>query len=241
MSKITQSVALITGASKRIGKALALTLVSQGYAVALHYNQSAREAQTLANQIESKGGMCRLFQADLTKFEEVRALIKKVKSEFGRCDVLINNASVFVPSALRKGDVEALQMNLSIHVSAPYILISDFARMFKKGHVINLLDTAVSGNRITHVPYLISKKALQSLTELAAVELAPAIRVNAIAPGFILPPKGMGKAAMNQRIRQIPLRKNGSEKNIVQAMQYLLENDFVTGQTLYVDGGESLV
>lgn len=235
-----KKVALITGSAKRIGKAMAIALAEDGYAVAVHYQSSQVEAQRLVDQLKKKRVKAQSFAADLKNAEDVRRLMKDVQKSLGKPILLVNNASVYKPNRLTD-QLEVLDQNWAIHTRSVYLLAALMQKMSGKGHVINLLDAQVDKNKTEHFPYLLSKKSLRDFTKMAAVELAPKIRVNAIAPGFILPPKGASSAFTQKRLKRVPLGKKGKVDHIVMALRYLLANDFVTGQILYVDGGERLV
>lgn len=236
----TRDAVLITGGAKRVGAEIALYLARRGFSIALHYNHSAKDAEGVRRMIEQAGGTCAVFKADLRKESETLKLIPGVLKTFPDLRAVINSASIFTRSSLKEPDLDDLEQNFAIHVKSPYILMSQFAKCVKDGVIINILDTNITKTKISHFNYLLSKKTLASLTGMAAVELAPNIRVNAIAPGLILPPSGKTRAHLDRLARGIPLKRKGSPANISQAVHYLLENDFVTGQTLFVDGGEHL-
>jgi NAD(P)-dependent dehydrogenase (short-subunit alcohol dehydrogenase family) len=233
--------ALITGGGHRIGRELALHLVDAGYAVALHYHTSQQKAQQTANLIRKRGGVCHIFSCDLLQSEQVFNLILQVKSTFSRIDLLINNASIFEPSSLRSDRGEVLERHWKMHLMAPYLLMGEFARLFSHGHIINILDTHIKNNKTLHLAYLLSKKALADLTKLAAVELAPGIRVNGVAPGLILPPQGQDKSYLNRLAEYIPLKQKGHPQYVCQAVMSLIDNVYLTGQIIFVDGGEHLL
>lgn len=237
----TKGAVLVTGGAKRIGKAICLALSAYGYAIALHYNHSRSDAQKQAEQIREEGGVCELFQHDLMDERQVQSLIPAVSKKFPQLNLLINNASLFKKSNLKSESAAALDRHLAIHLKAPYLLTREFAKRCQQGQVINILDTNIVRNKSAYGAYLISKKSLRDLTQLAAVELAPHIRVNGIAPGLILPPVREKNDYLDRLARRIPLKKRGKVSHITQAIQFLLENDYVTGQILFVDGGEHLI
>jgi len=232
--------ALVTGGAKRIGKGIALNLAKAGYAIALHYRSSHKEALRIQNLITKKGGTCELFQCDLEDAQACALLIRNVKKKIKRIDVLINNASIFQPSSIQTDHLNQLDLNLNIHLKAPAILMGEFKRLFKKGLIINMLDAAIVRHNSPFGNYLLSKKALANLTQMAACEFAPSIRVNGIAPGFILPPENSNSFHEAARLKSIPLGKKGDIKHITRAVHYLIQNDYVTGEILFVDGGEHL-
>ena len=232
--------ACITGGAKRIGRAIALGLAERGYNIALHYRTSVEEAEKLASEIQKKGRECALFQADLENSDDVKNLIPKVVNHFPECRLLINNASVFRRMAFLETDEKDLDQFLQIHLKTPFFLSQAFAKYCEKGHIINILDSKISRNPIGYFPYVLSKKALAALTGLSAKALGPDIRVNGIAPGIILPSSESSEKEIEQMAGQLPLRRKGETSNVVCAVLSLLDNTYLTGQILYVDGGDHL-
>ncbi len=242
MTEISQNkAALVTGAARRIGAALSLKLAEMGYDIALHYNASRSQAETLAEQIEAKGVRCALFQEDLGQSAASDSLISSVTDQFPRLHMLINNASVFRKDALRGTKEQQFDLHFNIHLKSPYFLSKAFASHVDNGHVINILDTKIVQQKTEHFSYLLSKKALADLTRMSAVELAPDIRVNGISPGLILPPEDQDNLYLDARAKDIPLKRRGDIMNITQTLEFLVTNDFLTGQIIAVDGGEFLV
>lgn len=233
--------ALITGGARRIGKEIAVSLAALGYTIALHCHRSAQDAEDVANQIKNSKGRCEIFPADLEDTVEAQAVIPNVLKRFHRLDLLVNNASIFEKSSLRSSNPEVFDHHMAVNLRAPYILMAEFARVCQNGHIINILDTNIMRHRITHAAYLISKKALAELSAMAAVEFAPHIRVNAVAPGLILPPEGENEGYLAARAEAVPLRRQGTPGHVAHAVRFLIENDYLTGQTIFVDGGEHLI
>lgn len=231
--------ALITGAAKRIGKSISLLLAVLGFDIALHYNQSRKEAIETAGEIESYGVRCELFSCDLANEKKVRPLIADVRKQFPNLSLLINSASIFEKSTL--ADSKAFDRHFNVNFKTPYILSCEFAKICKQGQIINFLDTHITQNKSLHTAYLLSKKSLAEFTKLAAVEFAPKIRVNAIAPGLILAPEGKKNDYLKRLAKQIPLQKAGNPNQIALTVQFLVESDYLTGQTIFVDGGENLL
>ena len=240
-TKKNKGTALITGGAQRIGHGIALTLAQLGYTIALHYNTSAQSALTTTKEIKSNGGRCELFGCDLSDEIDTQKLIQRVEKKFPNFNVLINNASVFEKSDFKNYSLLSLNRHFVINFVASYILTAEFARLCKRGNVINILDTHIVNNKIGHFDYLLSKKALAELTKMSAVALAPNIRVNGIAPGLILPPKDKSSDYLKRLARNIPLKCQGDVKNIVTTVKFLLENNFVTGDIIFCDGGEHLL
>ena len=235
-----KGVVLVTGGAKRIGRAICLSLASTGYKVALHYHHSASEAEKTAKVIRQKRGVCNLFPCDLSDQKQTVSLIDNVLRKFKGLDVLINNASIFEPSTIKNSPLESLNQHFSVNFNAPYILTSQFAKKIKKGQIINILDTHIVRNKTQHTAYLLSKKALSALTKLSAIELAPHFRVNGIAPGLIISPANTKSGYLDRLAKKIPLKKKGDVGQIIQSIEFLLNNSYLTGQIIFNDGGEHL-
>jgi len=238
---IIKGATLITGGAKRIGKAICLDLAESGYQIALHYNHSKSEAKNLAELIQKKGVQCETFACDLADERQTLQLIERVHQQFPNLNLLINNASVFQKSNLRTTEMAIFNQDIAINLKAPYILMRDFAKICRKGDIINILDTNIIKNKTAHLSYLLAKKTLGELTKLSAVELAPQIRVNGIAPGLILPPVEKRDTYLTRLTQKIPLKKKGHPHQITQSIRFLLDNSYITGQIIYVDGGEHLI
>lgn len=230
---------LITGASDRIGKAFGLALAEDEYHCIIHYNSSERKAQETKQEIEQAGGRCTLIQTDFSKENEVDALLSKIGADV-HVDILINCASMFVESSIQEEGTELLHKLMQINFIAPYILTKQYAKRFKMGHIVNVLDTKVAGNYTKHLDYLLTKKLLRDFTLLSATQLGPEIRVNGISPGIILPPPGKDRSYTDNLAQGIPLKKSGNPGELVKALKFLIASEFVTGQVIYVDGGEHL-
>ena len=235
--------ALVTGAAKRIGREIAFKLAKKGFDVVISYNSSKDEAQNLANEIAEKFNVkSAIFSCDLRDVNQVNKLADFMVKNFSNWNLLINNASVFHQSHLVNGSEKDLMDNFNIHLFAPLILSQKFAQNKPQdGQIINLIDKNISRFDTSYFHYLLSKKSLADATKMMALELAPQIRVNGIAPGFILNPTDENAYNdANQIIKKIPLEKKGSPKDICQAVLFLLENNFINGQIIFVDGGASL-
>ncbi|MDX8337995.1 SDR family oxidoreductase [Draconibacterium sp. IB214405] len=234
--------ALITGASKRIGRSLTEHLAEKGWNVVVHYNSSAKGANDLVEELSVKhpDQLFRVVQANLVKPNEVLGLIPKLEAEKIRIDLLVNNASVFDLGYLKDTSVELFDSQLDVNLKAPFFLIRDFANYFKTGNIINFVDTRITSNASNFAAYSISKKALWELTKMAALEFAPDVRINAIAPGVTLPPEDEDADYLEKLAQGIPMKKPGGVEPILKSLDYILENDHLTGQLLFADGGENL-
>ena len=237
-----KNTALITGASKRIGKAISEYLAEKGWNVILHFNSSQVEAENLKEELRLKFSTQRfeIIKADLSNINEVISLIPKIISELGEFQLLVNNASVFDKGYLRETSIELFESQLNINFKAPFFLIRDFANYCKKGNIINLIDTRVTRNKSDFAAYSLSKKGLWELTKMTALELAPEIRVNAIAPGVTLPPVNEDEDYLANLARKTPMKLPGGIEPILKSVEYVLDNKHMTGQLLFADGGENL-
>ena len=230
--KLSRKRVLVTGGAVRIGRAIADALAAEGAEVIVHFQTSEHEAQAFWPNI---------IQADLKDPAQCETLIQRATEEFGPIDILINNAAVFHQTRLMDSDHETMMKELQINLLAPLALIRGFARQGTGGKIINLLDQRISGHDTTCVPYMLSKKGLEELTKLAAIDLAPSITVNAVAPGAALPPPQDVDNPAWEAAGTIPLGKRPTLEDIAEAVLYLLKTDTVTGQTLFVDGGQNLL
>ena len=234
--------ALITGASKRIGRAIAEHLAFKGWSVIIHYNHSGKEAENLKEELEAQfpNQKFETIKANLANIDEVLGLVKNAVLTAGQIDLLVNNASVFDPSYLKETEVDLYNLQFDVNIKAPFFLIRDFANQCKKGNVINFVDTRVTSNKSNFAAYSLSKKSLWDLTKMSALELSPEIRVNAVAPGVTLPPEDEDENYLDKLAQNIPMKKPGGIVPILQSVDYILENNHLTGQLLFADGGENL-
>lgn len=240
-SAATHPTVLVTGGAKRLGQAVALHLARQKYAVALHYNQSKADAMKTAQQIHRLGARCELFTCDLGDEAAVKNLMPAVIKSMGHVDVLVNSASMFIPNRFGDEDMSLYKTFWDVNFKAPYILSCAFQRLAKRGHIINFIDTNVVKYSSRYADYLLTKKALGEFTKMAAVQWGPNIRVNGVSPGMILPPVNGQKDDRKARAQSIPLKKVGDPAYVLQAIQLLLDNEYMTGQIINVDGGEGLI
>ncbi len=240
--------ALITGGAKRIGREIAIGLARQGYDIAISYHKSAADAKKLAAEIEKKFAVrCEIFCSNLCEGSAAEKLAKEVIQKFPHLNLLVNNASIFNKSKFVTAPDSELFDNLNVHFISPLILAKAFAKnvtakKIKNAQIINLIDKNIARFDTSYFYYLLSKKSLAELTKMLAVELAPEIRVNGIAPGYILDPidEKIPADKIAAIIKKIPLQRKGGPENIVQTVEFLLKNNFVNGQIISVDGGAGL-
>jgi len=238
--EIKGKTALVTGAAKRIGAQIALSLAEEGASVYIHYQNAERDARELKAEIESKNVKAWLIQADFGN-NGYEGLIERTAGVAGGIDILVNNASIFPQSSLKDMTLEGLVANIKVNAWAPFVLMRDMARIMKKGKVVNLLDSRVSGYDWTHAEYILSKHLFAAMTRMAAVEYAPDLVVNGVAPGLILPPPGKPMEYIERMDRTVPLKKHGSPFEIAAAVIYLLKSGFLAGEVINVDGGRHLI
>lgn len=233
--------ALVTGAGRRIGRALAVALAEAGVNVVAHERQEL-ESDTLkvCDEVVACGVKSWKILADLEKPEEYESLVSRALQAAGSLDILVNNASLFRPSTLENAGFGDVVKHVQVNAWTPFVLGRDFARLAGRGKIVNLLDTRIAGFDPDHAAYILSKHMLARLTRMCAVEYAPAFTVNAVAPGLILPPAGRDEAYLDRRARSVPLKRHGAPADVTEAVLFLLASDFITGQIIFVDGGRHL-
>jgi pteridine reductase len=233
-------IALITGGAQRLGKAMALALASRGVGIALHYRRSRRQALAVHRAITALGAPCALYPADLAQRDEAAALPRQAAAHFGRLDILVNNASVFLDTPLGRTGEKDLNLLLDLNLKAPYFLAEAAAPFLRrsKGCIINLLDEGALRPWKTHLAYIASKAGLAALTIGLAKALAPQVRANGIAPGPVLLPAGTSRAQARRSAEATLLRRLGTPEAVAQAAVFLaLDAGYITGEILHVDGG----
>ena len=232
--------ALITGGAQRIGRAIALALAEAGINVAIHFNRSEKQAEETVNEAVRSGVKAWKVQAELSVKSEVEHVISEAQVQAGSIDFLINNASIFHESVLDDVNVEELYHTLNINAVAPLILSRNFIRQTDRGVIINLLDNRIKRIDLNHVSYQLSKNMLYSLTKMMAIEYAPRIRVNGIAPGIILPPVDKVEQFTKKHSSKTLVQRHGDPKDITDAVLFLLMHTFITGEVIYIEGGQNL-
>lgn len=239
---LTGKVALVTGASRRIGRAIAVALAEEGVHIVAH-DRKSQETETVkvCDEVAGCGAKSWKIIADLEKPEEYETLIARALNTAGSLDILINNASIFLPNTLMDVGFGDVSRHLRVNAWTPFVLSREFARLVSRGKIINLLDAKITGYDRAHVAYILSKQVLATLTRMCALEFAPGVAVNGVAPGLILPPAGKDEGYLEQLAQTVPLKRHGAPDDIADAVLYLLKADFVTGQVIYVDGGRHLL
>lgn len=239
-------VAIVTGAAKRIGRSIALRLAAEGVSVVANYATSKNEAEAVVREIGSKGGRAIAIQADVSRRADVKKLISAATHEFGRIDILVNNAGVFFPAKFSELTDEQWDRVMNVNLKSQFLCAQEAAPIMKRqgrGRIINLssLGGLLAWPSYTH--YCVSKAGVIALTRCLARALAPEILVNSIAPGTIeFPGDATSRAEhIEDYVKRVPLHRTGRGEDIADAAMYLATADFVTGQTIVVDGGRTLV
>jgi pteridine reductase len=237
---LTGKTALITGGSSKIGREICASLALQGVNIVVHYHRSTIQTKKLCRELRNTGVRVWSMSADFKKPDGAETLVEKCLQLAGNLDFVINNASVFTESALGRVDWSDLSLNVRVNTWAPLIISREFRRLAGKGSIVNLLDSRISGGDPAHAGYIVSKNALAALTTMTALEFAPEITVNAVAPGLIAPPMKMSGPAFRLLSKKLPLKRHGEPRDVAQAVLFLLQSTFITGQVIYVDGGRNI-
>lgn len=234
---------LVTGAGRRLGRAIALDLAQSGWRVGVHYHASAAEAASLVGEIEAMGGEAAALQADLRRFDELAPLVAECVERVGTPTCLINNAACFEWDSVGTLEPETWQSQLDINLRAPVFLTQAFAAALPEdlsGSVINLVDQKVWRLNPDYFSYTIAKSALWTATQTLAQALAPRIRVNAVAPGPVLPHEGQSESDFVEEYRSTLMKRVVSTDDVTSAIRFFLETPSVTGQMIAIDGGRHL-
>ncbi|MBI2423287.1 MAG: SDR family oxidoreductase [Candidatus Hydrogenedentes bacterium] len=240
LESLTGKRALVTGAAKRLGRAVAERLAREGAHLVLHHRSSPMEVEDLRKALECQGVEAAVVQADLSNLDSLAAFLRGCIASHGPLDYLVNCASIFEEAGFAELDAESLRRNVDINALSPTLLAREFASQGRPGAIVNFLDTMIMDYDRKHVPYHLSKRMFATLNRIMAVEFAPAIRVNAVAPGLVLPPEGKGVDYLEALHGSNLLQRHGSAEGIGEAVVFLLRSGFITGQTIYLDGGRHM-
>ncbi|MEX2641988.1 MAG: SDR family oxidoreductase [Acetobacterales bacterium] len=235
--------ALVTGAARRVGRAIALSLARDGFRVALHCRDSLDEAKAVLDEIETHGGSGTVLQADLAGEAATAALYRQARAAMGPIGVLVNNASVFERDEALDATRESWDAHMEVNLRAPFALIQAMARDLPEdaeGAVVNLLDERVWNITPHFLSYTVSKVGLWGLTQSLALALAPRIRVNGIGPGPALPSPRQTQEQFDRQCAALPLRRGTSPEEIAEAVRFILRTRSLTGQMIALDGGQHL-
>ena len=237
--------ALVTGAARRIGRAIALDLARHGWAVAVHYNRSKAEAETVVAEIREEGGTAELLQTDLSVESEAETLVSRAANALGPIGLLVNNAATFEDDSALTATRSSWDKHMEANLRAPFVLSQAMATALQdkvddEGIIINILDQRVRNLTPNFMSYTLSKSGLWTLTRTLAMALAPRIRVNAIAPGPTFVSDRQSEEQFQRQWQAVPLQHGPSVAEICQAIDFLIASASVTGQLIALDGGEHL-
>ena len=232
-------VALVTGGAHRLGGAISVALAGAGMHVAVHYAESANAAKELVDRLSAEGRESRAYQADLTTVGAPAALVDAVARDFGRIDAVINSAAVMLRTPFADVSVAEWDSMFALNLRAPFFLAQAAARWLHEsgGCIVNMADLAAFETWPEYIPHGITKAGVVQMTRALARSLAPGIRVNAIAPGAVLLPDAWDEETRAHFASTTPMRRIGSPADVTDAVLYLLRAEYVTGETLVVDGG----
>ena len=237
---IAGKTALVTGAAKRIGRAVALELAQHGANVVVHYHRSSVAAEDTAHEIETVGARAWTLCADQSDVTQMESTVARAIAMAGPLDFLVNSASVFPEDTLLDVSLDKLHTVTAVNAYAPLVLSRAFAAQGRDGSIVNLLDARMDDYDRSHVSYQLSKRMLETMGRMMAEDFAPRIRVNAVAPGLVLPPEGKDDAYLQALAHTNPLNRVGALNDVTDAVLFLLRSEFVTGQVIYIDGGRHM-
>jgi pteridine reductase len=235
-------VALVTGGAIRVGRAITLGLAAAGYDVAINYHSSAAEAASAAREVHTLGRRAVTIPGDVSDVGDVERIAATVRSEFGRLDLLVNNASLFQSSPLLEIEEHEWDRVMAVNLKAPFLMVKAHAGLLEAsgGRIVNLVDLSAFQPWVGHPHHAVSKAGLLHLTRIMARALAPRVRVNAIAPGAVLLPEDYDEEARERSRSAAALGTLGSPDDVVRTLLFLERSPFITGEVIVVDGGRLL-
>jgi pteridine reductase len=235
--------ALVTGAAHRVGKAIAVRLAMEGCNIALHYNAAKKEAKQTLNELKGFPVNAKSYQANLRESEEITSLFQSISRDFKRLDILINSAAVMQRIPFHKVTLEDWEATIDLNLRATYFCTQSAIKLMgdEGGVVINISDIAGLQPWVDYPVHSISKIGVEMLTKVAALSYGPGVRVNAVAPGPVLKPDHMSETRWAQLGAELPIGQVGEPADVSEAIVFLVKNDFITGETLVVDGGNQLI
>jgi pteridine reductase len=234
------SLAIVTGGGDRVGKMVCLELAALGFDIGLQVRSSMEKGNLVAKEVEALGQSCQVVKSDFSVEDELNSFLSNFK-KIPDGSILVNAASSFGEGTFRALDFQHLSEQFSVNLFAPFMISQQFSNRCQSGQIVNIVDAMIdSDNQLNHFAYLLAKKGLRDLTTMSARALAPKIRVNAIAPSWILASPGE-TVDVDNMMPPIPLNRAGTLDECRQALTYLVSNAYVTGEVLYVDGGRHLL
>jgi pteridine reductase len=236
------SVALVTGGAHRLGRAIALALGQAGANVVVHYNSSAAQAQAVLGELAALGVQGASVAGDLSRVAEAERVVDTAVARWGRLDVLVNNAGIWGSTPIGTVTTERWSELIDTNLRSAFFVAQRATPALRAagGAIVNIADVGALMPWRNHTPYLISKGGIITLTEALAIDLAPEVRVNAVAPGAVLLPDDWKPEQVERATRNVPLKRLGQPEDVAQAVLYLAQADYVTGVVLPVDGGRRL-
>jgi 3-oxoacyl-[acyl-carrier protein] reductase/pteridine reductase len=238
---IKNKVALVTGGAHRVGKAITLMLAKSGASVVINYHTSAAQAEATAEEVRALGAKALIVQADISNYDQVKAMAGQVKIWFGGIDILVNSADRWEKSIFPSEDIEPWERIIATGVNGPFYVTNVFAPLMLErggGAIVNIVDLSAWEAWPNFTAHAVAKSALLTLTRQFALELGPTIRVNAVAPGPVLPPPEYSPEQIERTAARTLLNRWGSAEDVAQAVKFLIEADYISGDTIRVDGGE---
>jgi pteridine reductase len=239
MTELAGRVALVTGAGRRVGRAIAVALGAQGMRVAVHYNESVEGARDTASMIEDVGGSAALVRADLSQVTACEQLIDGLVLEHGELHTLVNSAAIMQRTPIGSVTERDWETMFALNVRAPFFLAQHAAPVLRlaKGNIVNIADLAAFETWAGYIPHGMTKAAVVQMTRALAHTLAPEVRVNGVAPGVVLLPDGFNPDDAEHLRRTTPLRRIGTPEDVAEAVIFLVRAQFVTGEVIMIDGG----
>jgi pteridine reductase len=232
---------LITGAAVRVGRAIALAFADKGATVLIHHHRSEEAAQRTAEDVERIGGKAILLKGNLEDTASLDALMASAFAQAPDLNVLVNCAAIFEPQPFLEMTLADYQRHQNINLNAPVFLTQAFAKRVGQGSVVNIVDSFITKDKTSFFAYLLAKKGLADFTRMAAVVLAPKIRVNAVMPGSMLPAPDFGEDYLQRKKATLPQQALPTVTQVAEVVRMLVNSSHLTGQSLYVDGGEQLL
>jgi pteridine reductase len=243
-AELQAPVALVTGGAVRVGAAIVRELAARGYRVAIHANTSLDRAQALVNKLEQAGCEAAAFGAELRDEDATRAMIDRARRHFGRLDALVNSAAIWAPTPLDLTAADDVRRFFEVNTLGTFVCCQHAGHIMMEqdtgGAIVNIGDWAIERPYRDHGAYFVSKATIPTMTRMFAVEFAPRVRVNAVLPGPVMMPDDMNEAERKRAIAGTLLGRAGRPENVAGAVAFLLQNDFVTGVCLPIDGGRTI-
>jgi len=240
---IRNKTALVTGGAVRLGRAISLELARAGANIFCQYHSSEKQAHSLKENIEARGGKIKIYQSDLTRPGAVKDIINSLQESFGQIDILVNNSALFYPTPLGKVKEKDWDTFHNLNLKAVFFLSQEAGLLMQKqkqGRIINIGDTSVESPWASYIPYILSKAGIITMTKGLAKALAPEVLVNCINPGPVLFPDNYSEEQKAQSIKRTLLQKAGTARDIAKTVRFLAETDYITGAIIPVDGGRHI-